>query len=169
MSNKVLITNRQQKVKIPTGTRLLIRRCCNATLRNEGFELPAEISVSFVDNEEIKKINGEYRNKPVETDVLSFPLFENGEYKVTPETGMVTLGDIVISIEKAVEQANMFGHSLSREIAFLTVHSMLHLLGHHHEEGGLQEVHMREREETILKQLGLPRGLSYVVDKDMME
>ncbi|MEG1984098.1 MAG: rRNA maturation RNase YbeY [Oscillospiraceae bacterium] len=166
MSNKVLITNRQQKVKIPTGTRLLIRRCCNAALKNEGFTVPAEISVSFVDNEEIKQINGDYRNKPIETDVLSFPLFENGDYKITPETGMVTLGDIVISIEKAVEQANMFGHSLSREIAFLTVHSMLHLLGHHHESGGIQEVRMREREELILKQLGLPRGMSYVADDD---
>ncbi len=161
MSNKVLITNRQQKVKIPTGTRLLVRRCCNAVLAFEKFAYPTEISVSFVDNDEIRQINGDYRNKPVETDVLSFPLFEKGEYKITPETGMVTLGDIVISLEKAVEQANMFGHSLNREIAFLTVHSMLHLLGYHHEEGGMQEVHMREKEEAVLRQLGLPRGLSY--------
>lgn len=161
MSNKVLITNRQQKVKIPTGTRLLVRRCCNAVLTFEDFPYPAEISVSFVDNDEIKQINSDYRNKPVETDVLSFPLFEKGEYKTTPETGMVTLGDIVISLEKAVEQANMFGHSLNREVAFLAVHSMLHLLGYHHEEGGIQEVHMREKEEAVLRQLGLPRGLSY--------
>lgn len=161
MSNKVLITNRQQKVKIPTGTRLLVRRCCNAVLVYESFPDPAEISVSFVDNDEIKQINSDYRDKPVETDVLSFPLFEKGEYKITPETGMVTLGDIVISLEKAVEQANMFGHSLNREVAFLTVHSMLHLLGYNHEEGGIQEVHMREKEEAVLRQLGLPRGMSY--------
>ncbi|NLC78507.1 MAG: rRNA maturation RNase YbeY, partial [Ruminococcaceae bacterium] len=72
------------------------------------------------------------------------------------------LGDIVISVEKAVEQADMYGHTFQREIAFLTVHSMLHLLGYDHEQGGLEEVHMREREELILKQLGLPRGMSYV-------
>ncbi len=166
MSNKVLISNRQSKVKIPTGTRLLVRRCCNAVLENEKFDLPAEISVSFVDNAEIQGMNREFRSKDVETDVLSFPLCEKGEYELNAETKSVLLGDIVISIEKAVEQSNLFGHSLSREIAFLTVHSMLHLLGYNHEEGGIQEVHMREREESVLKQLGLPRGMSYVVEED---
>ena len=166
MSNKVLISNRQQKVKIPTGTRLLIRRCCNAVLEHEKFPYSSEISVSFVDNAEIKEMNREHRGKDVETDVLSFPMFEKGEYAPSGEGNAVTLGDIVISIEKAVEQANLFGHSLSREIAFLTVHSMLHLLGYNHEEGGIQEVHMREREELVLKQLGLPRGMSYVVEED---
>ncbi|MEG1016709.1 MAG: rRNA maturation RNase YbeY [Oscillospiraceae bacterium] len=166
MANKVLISNRQNAVKIPSGTRLLIRRCCNAVLKNENFKFPAEISVSFVDNTEIKKINSEYRAKDVETDVLSFPLFNKDEFKLDEGQSSVMIGDVVISIEKAVEQANLFGHSLQREIAFLTVHSMLHLLGYHHEEGGLQEVHMREREELILKQLGLPRGLSYVTDSE---
>lgn len=168
MINKVLINNRQSKVKIPSGTRLLVRRCCNAVLKNEEFPYPAEVSVSFVDNDEIKTLNAEHRNKDNDTDVLSFPIYDSGDYKPNPETGAVTLGDIVMSIEKAVEQANLFGHSLQREIAFLTVHSMLHLLGHHHEEGGIQEVHMREREEHILKQLGLPRGRSYVAD-DLVE
>lgn len=164
MTNKISINNRQAKVKIPSGTRLLVRRSCNAVLQNEAFASPAEVSVSFVDNNEIKVMNGEYRNKQIETDVLSFPLFEKGNYEISEDTGAVTLGDIVISIEKAMEQANLFGHSLQREIAFLTVHSMLHLLGYHHEEGGLQEVHMREKEEKILQQLGLPRGLSYVTE-----
>ncbi len=162
MSNKVLITNRQHKVKIPSGIRLLVRRCCNAVLKHEDFTIPAEISVSFVDNEEIKQINKDFREKDVPTDVLSFPLFEKGEYAPDPATGTAMLGDIVISVEKAVEQADMYGHTLQREIAFLTVHSMLHLLGYDHEGGGLEEVHMREREEFILKQLGLPRGMSYV-------
>lgn len=166
MSNKVLITNRQKTVKIPTGTRLLVRRCCNAVLEHEKFQYPAEVSVTFVDNAEIRQINNDYRHKDYETDVLSFPLFENGNYEITPETGMVTLGDIVISIEKAVEQAELYGHGLQREVAFLTVHSMLHLLGYTHEEGGIQEVHMREREEYILKQLGVPRGMSYVPEED---
>lgn len=162
MKNRVSINNRQTAVKIPSGTRLLVRRSCNAVLRTEGFEHLAEVSVSFVNNAEIKQINNDYRKKDVETDVLSFPIFESGEYKISEDTGSVTLGDIVISVEKAVEQAYMFGHSLQREIAFLTVHAMLHLLGYHHEDGGLQEVHVREKEEAILSQLGLPRGLSYV-------
>ncbi|MEG1304780.1 MAG: rRNA maturation RNase YbeY, partial [Oscillospiraceae bacterium] len=132
MANKVLISNRQNAVKIPSGTRLLIRRCCNAVLKNENFKFPAEISVSFVDNTEIKKINSEYRAKDVETDVLSFPLFNKDEFKLDEGQSSVMIGDVVISIEKAVEQANLFGHSLQREIAFLTVHSMLHLLGYHH-------------------------------------
>ncbi len=166
MSNRVLITNRQSKVKIPSGIRLLVRRCCNAVLKNESFELPAEISVSFVDNDEIKQINKDFREKDQPTDVLSFPLFEKGEYEADPASGSVMLGDVVISVEKAVEQADMFGHSLQREIAFLTVHSMLHLLGFDHEKGGIEEVHMREREELALKQLGLPRGMSYVNDEE---
>jgi len=165
MKNSVAITNRQSKVKIPSGTRLLVRRSCNAVLKNEGFEYPTEISVSFVDNAEIAEINGEYRQKPTETDVLSFPLCEDGEYQPDEATGLVVLGDIIISIEKAVEQAGKYGHSLQREIAFLTVHSMLHLLGYHHEEGGMQQVRMREREEAVLLQLGLPRGFSYVAER----
>jgi len=162
MINKISISNRQTAVKIPSGTRLLVRRSCNAALKMENFPHPAEISVSFVDNAEIRALNAEHRGKDVETDVLSFPMFEDGKFEVSESTGSVTLGDIVISIEKATEQASAFGHSLQREIAFLTVHSMLHLLGYHHETGGLAEVHIREREERILHQLGLPRGYSYV-------
>lgn len=169
MSNKVLINNRQKEVKIPSGTRLLVRRCCNAVLDTEKFEGGAEISVSFVDNEEIKRLNGEYRNKPVETDVLSFPYGEGGKgFPLNEDTGLFTLGDIVISMPKAVEQSEYFGHSLQREVAFLTVHSMLHLLGYDHEAGGVEQVRMREREETVLAKLGLPRGSSYVVDNRMM-
>jgi probable rRNA maturation factor len=166
VTNRVLIDNRQTAVKIPSGTKLLVRRSCNAVLNTEGFEHPAEISVSFVDNVEIRRMNDEYRGKDVETDVLSFPAFEKGRYAPDKETGVVALGDIVISAEKAVEQSGLFGHSLQREIAFLTVHSMLHLLGYHHEEGGLQEVQVREREEAVLRKLGLPRGLSYVPDRN---
>lgn len=164
MINKVLISDRQNKVKIPSGTRLLVRRCCNAVLANENFPYSAEVGVSFVDNDEIRKLNAEHRGKDAVTDVLSFPIFEDGKYMPNAETGVVTLGDIVLSVEKAVEQAGMYSHTFQREVAYLTVHSMLHLLGHHHEAGGIQEVHMREREEHILKQLGVPRGMSYVAD-----
>ncbi|NCC08014.1 MAG: rRNA maturation RNase YbeY [Clostridia bacterium] len=166
MSNKVYITNKQKNVKVPSGLRILIRRSCNAVLEYENFEEPAEISVTFVDNEEIAQLNGQYRNKPQPTDVLSFPLGEDGKYDRNEETGALLLGDIVISLEKAMEQANMYGHTLQREVAFLTVHSMFHLLGYDHENGGIEAVHMREKEEAALIQLGLPRTVSYTPDKE---
>lgn len=160
-SVKVIISNEQKKVKIPTGIRLLIRRCCHAVLELEGFQDSAEVSVTFVDNERIHELNKQYRNIDRETDVLSFPLGENGEYDINHDTGAKLLGDIVISAEKAVEQAELYNHPLQREIGFLTVHSMLHLLGYDHEKGGLEEVHMREKEETVLTQIGWKRDNSY--------
>ncbi len=165
MSNKVFITNDQKTVKVPSGLRILIRRSCNAVLEFEHFEHPAEISVTFVDNAKIAELNNQYRNKPMPTDVLSFPLGENGEYDLDPNTGAVVLGDIVISMERAMEQAELYGHPLQREVAFLTVHSMLHLLGYDHEAGGLEAVKMREKEESVLIQLGLPRTVSYTADQ----
>ena len=164
MSHKVYITNKQNVVKVPSGLRILIRRSCHAVLEFEKFEESAEISVTFVDNEQIAELNAQYRNKPQPTDVLSFPLGENNVYDRNPETGAVLLGDIVISLERAVEQAKLYGHSLQREVAFLTVHSMFHLLGYDHEGGGLEAVRMREKEEAALIQLGLPRTVSYSAD-----
>ena len=93
--------------------------------------------------------------------MLSFPLGQDGKYDINQETGAAMLGDIVISMERAMEQANIYGHSLQREVAFLTVHSMFHLLGYDHEAGGLEAVRMREKEEAALIQLGLPRTVSY--------
>ena len=162
---KVLISNRQKDVKIPSGIRLLIRRCCHAVLVAENFHESAEISVSFVNNEQIRQLNAEYRQKDAPTDVLSFPLGSGGKYDRNMETGALQLGDIVISVEKAVEQARMYGHSLQREIGFLTVHSMFHLLGYDHEAGGIEAVRMREKEEATLIQLGLPRTVSYTPDE----
>ena len=132
---KVIISNEQKEVAVPTGIRLLIRRCCHAVLQEEDFHDNAEVSVSFVNNEQIHELNKKYRNVDRETDVLSFP--------------------------KAMEQANLYNHSLQREIGFLTVHSMLHLLGYDHEKGGIEEVHMREKEETVLTKIGLKRDNSY--------
>ncbi len=160
---KVVVTNKQNKDKIPTGIRLLIRRCCHAVLTTENFEGDAEISVSFVDNKQIQELNATFRNKDIDTDVLSFPLGENGVYDKNMETGAYMLGDIVISVEKAFEQAEAYGHSFQREMAFLTVHSMFHLLGYDHEDGGLEAVQMREKEESVLTKLGLARGQSYVM------
>ncbi|MDE5753953.1 MAG: rRNA maturation RNase YbeY [Oscillospiraceae bacterium] len=159
---KVCIKNDQTNVKIPSGIRLLIRRCCHAVLISEGFTQNAEVSVSFVSNQEIKKLNKSYRQKDSVTDVLSFPLTsEDGKMEINTETGFVLLGDIVISIETAVKQANIYGHSLSREIGFLTVHSMLHLLGYDHETSPLDERIMREKEESVLEKLGISRELTY--------
>lgn len=163
---KVIISNDQKDIKIPTGVRMLVRRCCNAVLRQENFEGSAEISVTFVNNEQIHKLNLEHRNIDRETDVLSFPLGENGVYDINHDTGAKMLGDIVISIEKAFAQAEEYGHPLQREIAFLTVHSLLHLLGYDHENGGLEAVRMREKEESVLTQLGLKRNGSYYLDEE---
>lgn len=163
---KVIISNDQKDIKIPTGVRMLVRRCCNAVLRQENFEGSAEISVTFVNNEQIHKLNLKHRNIDRETDVLSFPLGENGVYDINHDTGAKMLGDIVISIEKAFAQAEEYGHPLQREIAFLTVHSLLHLLGYDHENGGLEAVHMREKEESVLTQLGLKRNGSYYLDEE---
>lgn len=158
---KVIISNEQKVKTIPTGIRLLIRRCCHAVLEEENFTDDAEVSITFVDNERIHQLNAEYRNVDRETDVLSFPMGENGEYDTNYDTGAKILGDIVISVEKAMEQAKMYNHSLQREIGFLTVHSMLHLLGYDHEQGGIEEVRMREKEETVLTKIGLKRDNSY--------
>lgn len=166
MSNltKVYIDDRQKKIRVPSGTRLLVRRACKAVLRFEKFEKPAEVSVIFVDDEEIHQMNNEFRGIDRATDVLSFPLCEAGEYEVSPESGCVPLGDIVISLEHAEAQAAEYGHSFEREVAYLTVHSMLHLLGYDHEAGGMEQVRMREHEEGVMVQLGLPRGNTYVLN-----
>lgn len=163
---RVIIDNKQKAVKIPTGLRMLVRRCCNAVLRMEKFEDPAEISVIFVDNEQIHNLNLQYRDKDMPTDVLSFPMGENGIYDINHSTGAKVLGDIVISMEKAVEQADRYGHSLEREVGYLTAHSMLHLLGYDHEKGGIEKVHMREKEEQVMTELGLPSTSSYVLDEE---
>ena len=163
---RVIISNLQKEVKIPTGMRMLIRRCCHAVLQLEGFPDPAEISVSFVDNDQIQEMNRQYRNKDSATDVLSFPMGENGQYDINHETGAKILGDIVLSMPKAVEQAQTYGHSLEREVGYLTAHSMLHLLGYDHENGGLDRVRMREKEETVMQELGLPASSSYTPDDE---
>ncbi len=163
-SVKVIISKSSKEVKVPTGVRLLVRRCCTAVLVNEQFKGSAEISVKFVNDDEIQELNREYRHIDKSTDVLSFPLGEDGVYDINNDTGAKMLGDIVISIDHAIEQANTYGHSLEREIGFLTVHSMFHLLGYDHENGGLEAVRMREKEETVLTQLGLKRNGSYYMD-----
>ena len=155
MSVKVNIFSKQNKVRLPVGTKLLIRKACNATLEFEKFGNSAEVDVTLVDDEEIREINNEQRKIDSSTDVLSFPLGENGKYDANPKTGALMLGDIVISVETALKQADLYGHGLESEIAFLTVHSMLHLLGYDHVNGGMEQAIMREKEEAVLDALGL--------------
>ncbi len=165
---KVLITNDQKKVKVPTGIRLLIRRCCMAALQLEGLSGNFEVSVTFVDNERIHQLNLEHRGIDRPTDVLSFPQFDPDQIHSLPQTEEpLAIGDIVISMEKAFEQAQSFGHSIQREVGFLTVHSMFHLLGYDHEEGGLKAVQMREKEETVLGELGISRNATYLTDDEI--
>jgi probable rRNA maturation factor len=156
---KVYIENKQKAVKIPSGMRLLVRRCCNATLVAENFEGSAEVNVTFVDDADIHELNLKYRKIDSSTDVLSFPMGESGKFDIDPDTGAFVLGDVVISLEHAVDQANRYGHSLQREVGFLTVHSMLHILGYDHVNGGVEAMHMQEREEKIMSALGLDHNV----------
>ena len=166
MSNKVWIKNEQKMVEFTPAMRRLIRKSVNGVLVNENILDSCEVSVTLVDNDDIAVLNGQFRNKPVETDVLSFPLGENGIYDENPETGAMMLGDIVISLEKALQQAEMYGHSVAREVAFLTVHSMHHLLGYDHENGGEEEKTMRRKEEEVLVKMGLPRTVSIQIPEE---
>ena len=155
MSVKVNISLKQKKVKLPTGTKLLIRKACIATLVEESFNDNAEVEVTFVDDEQIREYNNNYRNIDKSTDVLSFPLGEDGVYDINPVTNNKMLGDIVISVEHAIAQGELYGHGIRREVGYLTVHSMLHLLGYDHVDEGIEKARMREKEEAILTKLGL--------------
>ena len=135
----------------------IIRRCIESTLSAEGITAPCEINVLVTNDKGIRAINLASRNIDKATDVLSFPMFQLeagnppkdwGAY-LDPETGMCPLGDMAISFERAVSQAKEFGHSTRREIGYLTIHSMLHLLGYDHLDEGPQKVQMRGREEAI--------------------
>lgn len=116
----------------------------------------AEVSITFTDNEHIHAINRDYRNVDRPTDVISFALNEGDEPEIEGGAPVNVLGDIIISVEKAVEQASDYGHSVEREVAFLTVHGMLHLLGYDHiEEDDRKE--MRREEDFVMEKLGIGR------------
>ncbi len=144
---EIYIDNRQDKVKIGDEISEVIEKVVHEVLIFEGESLDCEVSVSFVDKEEIRELNREYRGIDKETDVLSFPMED--EFFIE---GPILLGDIIISLEKALEQSEDFGHSLYREIAYLTAHSMLHLLGYDHMEDEEKSI-MREKEKEIMKSL----------------
>ena len=140
------ITNLQKKIPVDEALKEVIVKAVEFTLNEEQRE--GVVSIALVDNTYIQTLNREYRQKDAPTDVLSFPLADDEDDE--------TLGDVVISLEKAVEQAQDYGHSFLREVSFLTVHGVLHLLGHDHYEEE-ETRHMREKEEKILKALGLER------------
>ncbi|MDD6564805.1 MAG: rRNA maturation RNase YbeY [Clostridiales bacterium] len=138
-----------------------LNRVCCEIMKNEECNFDAEISFTFTDNEGIREINRDYRNIDRPTDVLSFPMLEfcddETDVEYETENGLVLLGDIVISIERAKEQAQEFGHSLRRELAFLTAHSMLHLLGYDHVDDPVGEKMMIEKQDIALNALGITR------------
>ena len=134
----------------------LIENVISDALKYEGVSDNTEISVTIVDNEEIRKINNKFRNIDRATDVLSFPLIDFDNEDLPNDGSKIYLGDIIISIERAKEQANEYGHSLDREVGFLTAHSMLHLLGYDHMVPEEEKV-MFAKQEEILSNLGLKR------------
>jgi len=133
----------------------ILQKACDAVLASENFTEPAEVSLTLVTDAEIRELNRQYRGFDKPTDVLSFPTEGlGGHYSINPENGFKMLGDIIISLETAERQAHEYGHGLERELAFLCVHSMLHLLGCEHESEADEKV-MREKQTKVLKDMGL--------------
>jgi probable rRNA maturation factor len=144
--NRIYIANHQDKLPFTPELRALVKRAIETTLEHENFPRAAEVSVTITDDEHITELNRDYRGKDSATDVLSFPLMDlelNG-----PE--IVAIGDVVLSLERAAAQAEEYEHSLEREVGFLTVHSVLHLLGYDHEDEDDAASEMRQREKAIM-------------------
>lgn len=147
------------------GLSMHLKKCISHALKFQGVEVPCEINVMVTNNQGIQAINAASRNIDAPTDVLSFPMFslepgvlpESWEDYIDPETGRVPLGDMCISLQRAMEQAQEYGHGIKREIGYLTVHSVLHLLGYDHLDEGPMKRQMRRQEETIMAQLLLTR------------
>ncbi len=154
---KIYFENAQEKIALTYKLKMLVREAIEATLDFEDFQNYCEVSVTFTDNEGIHELNKKYREVDKPTDVLSFPLFDYDGVSEEPPVDemMPNLGDIVISLEKAKEQAREYGHSFERETAFLCVHSMLHLLGYDHEKSEEEDIEMRSKQSEIMKIMGL--------------
>lgn len=158
----ILIDDRQSVMEIRDEVYDLLEQVAKRSIELEGLRPDVEISIILIDNEQIKELNRDFRGIDRETDVLSFPAidYESDEDEPTEDinmdTGDLILGDIAISVEKAAQQAEEYGHSFYREMGFLTVHGMFHLLGYDHEDEE-EAVIMRQREEMVLSSLGLER------------
>lgn len=165
----IYFDNKQEKIEDVEDVQIQIQKVLEYALREEKVNIPWELSVVFTDNIGIREINKEFRKIDRETDVLSFPLLSYSKDKVYkdlytdfnfgPEDlagGYLVLGDIVISLEKAEQQSEEFGHSFMREVCYLAVHSILHLLGYDHMEES-EKSKMRKREEEILEKFKMQR------------
>lgn len=159
---ELIIENEQDKEEVTPELTDMIKSVCEAVLAAEECDFDAQISVTFVDNSEIRKLNKEHRGIDRATDVLSFPMIEfdgeegDAEYDFDGEFAM--LGDIVISLERAREQSEEYNHSFRREVAFLTAHSMLHLLGYDHVDDEEGDRVMRQKQEQVLSSLHITRN-----------
>ena len=153
----VLLENRQKQITVDDGLKGIAQRAVDAVFEKEDFPYGYEVSITLVDNTAIAALNREYRGVDAATDVLSFAMMEGEEFLDLNEDGEAVMGDIIISMEKVVDQAKEYGHSIEREFAFLVVHGTLHLLGYTH-DGQQDTKRMRQREEEILEGLGLTRG-----------
>ncbi len=162
---KINITYDIFTIKQPLLT-AIIRKCVEATLTAEGITADCEINILITNDKGIHAINKASREIDRPTDVLSFPMFQleagappkDWEPYLDPETGLCPLGDLCISLERATAQAKEFGHSVKREVGYLTIHSILHLLGYDHLDEGPQKAQMRAREEAIAATVGLSRN-----------
>lgn len=158
MKLKMYCRNDQSAVECTPALRGLCRRAVHAALTYEKAMFDCEVSLTFTDNEGIRELNREYRGRDRATDVLSFPMYDFAAGEEPDVIGdFVTLGDIVISLERARSQAEEYGHSFEREAAFLCVHSTLHLLGYDHELSPEDDADMRRRQDDIMKILKLTR------------
>jgi len=153
----------EAEVDVPQGMENLLNKVITAALTAEQVDVPCEVNILVTDDAAIHEINLDMRNVDRPTDVLSFPMFDltpgekPGEEDADPDTGLVPLGDMVLSLERAQAQAEEFGHSVEREVCYLAVHSVLHLLGYDHMDEGEMKAQMRGREEDILSALGITR------------
>ena len=157
MKLQLYFQNSQSTCPITYSMKMLIRSAIAETLEAKHFVAydHVDISVTFADNEGIRAINREYRKIDAPTDVLSFPQYDFADGSEPEDEPVVVLGDIVLSLERAAEQAEEFGHGFAREIAFLCVHSTLHLLGYDHERSEAEEKDMRRRQRHVMEVLGL--------------
>ena len=153
---KILFADEREGETVSRAVQRLIRRAVKQTLLYEGVSGRMQISVTFTDDEGIRELNRQFREIDRATDVLSFPLIDFAGGESLPDDGSeAALGDVVLSLERAQAQAQEFGHTVEREIAFLTVHSMLHLLGYDHVNSDEEDAEMRRRQREVLERMGL--------------
>ena len=163
--SEIIINDEQKIIHIDEKLQNIIKKAVDIVLFNEDFTIPVEVSITFVEDNEIRNINKQFRNKDKVTDVLSFPMLQFDENRnicnvtgdINKDSNRIILGDIIISTETAKRQSEKYLHSIEREIVFLVVHSMLHLMGYDHEKDENELKLMRKKEEDVLTEIGLKR------------